>query len=260
MTNVRTYQEIFDGANAIINRVFSVLDLTSPKKMQAVANEGFGKVLQIVDDMIDEQSDENKIAKLTDIRNNERFLRKALIDAFMELGIIAKVKKNNDVQQVARTEINEDALGKEDNPDNTWDKFTLEHQRKENSTLSTKMFLRQIPVYSKHYLEDGTVQYTLERDDYGTVKMHDADKAWRRMIDTLWACESYSDMDQNGKYSPTSIMGIVSSYKNIDPFFYGLFEKLQSLDFSGEYGDMQLKSQILSTLNSHKTQVQVITI
>jgi hypothetical protein len=54
MTNVRTYQDIFDGTNAVINRVFSILDLTSPKKMQAVANNGFGKVLQIVDDMIGE--------------------------------------------------------------------------------------------------------------------------------------------------------------------------------------------------------------
>lgn len=260
MTNIRTYQDIFDGTNAIINRVFSVLDLTSPKKMQAVANSGFGKVLQIVDDMIGEQSDENKIAKLQDIRSNERFLRKALIDAFMELGIVAKVRKSSDVRKTERNEINEDALKKEDDPDNTWDKFTLSSQRKENASLNTKMFLRQIPVYQKQYLDDGSVQYNLDRDDYGTVKMYDSDQAWRKIIDTLWMCDSYSEMDENGKYSPTSIMGIVESHKNIDPFFYSLFIKLQDLDMSGEFGDTQLKSQILTTVNSSKTQVQIIII
>ena len=260
MTNVRTYQDIFDGTNAIINRVFAVLDLTSPKKMQAVANNGFGKVLQIVDDMIGEQSDENKIAKLQDIRANERFLRKALIDAFMELGIIAKVKKSSDVQKVERTEINEDGLKKEDDPDNTWDKFTLTSQRKENASLNTKMFLRQIPIYQKQYLDDGSPQYNLDRDDYGTVKMYDSDQAWRKIIDTLWMCDSYSETDEEGNYSPTSIMGIVESHKNVDPFFYSLFMKLQDLDLSGEFGDIQLKSQILSTVNSSKTQVQIITI
>lgn len=260
MTNVRTYQDIFDGTNAIINRVFAVLDLTSPKKMQAVANSGFGKVLQIVDDMIGEQSDENKIAKLQDIRQNERFLRKALIDAFMELGIVAKVRKSADVQKTERTEINEDALKKENEPDNTWDKFTLTSQRKENASLNTKMFLRQIPIYQKQYLDDGTIQYNLDRDDYGTVKMYDSDQAWRKIIDTLWMCDSYSEIDENGKYSPTSIMGIVDAHRNVDPFFYSLFMKLQDLDLSGEFGDIQLKSQILSTVNSSKTQVQLIVI
>jgi hypothetical protein len=75
----------------------------------------------------------------------------------MELGIVAKVRKSSDVQKTERTEINEDALKKEDDPDNTWDKFTLTSQRKENASLSTKMFLRQIPIYAKHYLDDGTV-------------------------------------------------------------------------------------------------------
>ena len=260
ITHINSYQEIFDGTNAIINRVFSVLDLTSPKKMQAVANDGFGKVLQIVDDMIGEQSDENKILKLQDIRNNERFLRKALIDAFMELGIVAKVKKASDVREVERTEINEDALKKEDNPDNTWDKFHLSSQRKENASLSTKMFLRQIPMYTKQYLDDGDSQYILERDDYGTARMYDSDQAWRKIIDTLWSCDSYSELDENGHYSPTSIMGMVEMYKNIDQFFYGLYKKLQDLEFSGEYGDIQLKSQIFATVNSSKTQVQVIKI
>ena len=260
MTNVRSYQDIFDGTNAVINRVFSVLDLTSPKKMQAVANSGFGKILQIVDDMIGEQSDENKIAKLQDIRANERFLRKALIDAFMELGIVAKVRKATDVQKVQRTEVNEDALKKEDDPDNTWDKFTLSSQRKENASLSTKMFLRQIPIYTKQYLDDGSVQYDLDRDDYGTVRMYDSDQAWRKILDTLWMCDSYSELDENGRYSPTSIMGIVESHKNVDPFFYSLYEKLRDLDLSGEFGDIQLKSQILSTVNSSKAQIQLITI
>jgi hypothetical protein len=238
MTHVRTYQDIFDGTNAIINRVFSVLDLTSPKKMQTIANDGFDKVLQIVDDMIGEQTDENKVLKLQDIRQNEQFLRKALIDAFAELGIIAKVRKASDIQKVERTEINEDSLKKEDDPDNTWDKFTLTSQRKENASLSTKMFLRLIPVYIKHYLDDGTPQYDLERDDYGTVKMYDSDQAWRKIIDTLWMCDSYAELDEDGKYSPTSIMGIVESHKNVDPFFYSLYMKLQDLDLQGEYGDI----------------------
>ena len=260
MSNVRTYQDIFDGTNAIINRVFATLDLTSPKKMQAVAVKGFGKVLQIVDDMIGEQTDENKIAKLQDIRNNEGFLRKALLDAFLELGIVAKVRKAEDVSKTERLEINEDALKKEDEPDNTWDKFTLTNQRKENASLSTKMFLRQIPIYQVHYLDDGTPQYDLDRDDYGTVKMYDSDKAWRKILDALWMCDSYSEMGEDGKYSPTSIMGLVESQKSTEPFFYSLYQKLQDLDMSGEYGDIQLKSQILSTVNSSKTQVQLITI
>lgn len=175
MTNVQSYQDIFDGTNAVLNRVFSTLDLTSPKKMKSVASDGFDKILQIVDEMIDEQSDDNIVLKLQDIRNNERFLKKALIDAFLELGIVAKVKKSSDITKTERNEINEDALKKEDSPDNTWDKFTLTSQRKENASLSTKMFLRLIPIYTKQYLEDGTVEYIPERDKYGTIKMYDPD-------------------------------------------------------------------------------------
>lgn len=260
MTNVQSYQDIFDGTNAVLNRVFSTLDLTSPKKMKSVASDGFDKILQIVDEMIDEQSDDNIVLKLQDIRNNERFLKKALIDAFLELGIVAKVKKSSDITKTERNEINEDALKKEDSPDNTWDKFTLTSQRKENASLSTKMFLRLIPIYTKQYLEDGTVEYIPERDKYGTIKMYDPDQAWRNIIDVLWGCDSYSETDESGNYSPTSLMGIVETYKNISPFFYSLYLKLQDIDLSGEYGDTQLKSQIFSTINSSKTQVQVIKI
>ena len=41
MTNISKYQDILDGMDSVLNRVFSVLDLSSPKKMQRVANEGF---------------------------------------------------------------------------------------------------------------------------------------------------------------------------------------------------------------------------
>jgi hypothetical protein len=55
-------------------------------------------------------------------------------------------------------------------------------------------------------------------------------------------CDSYSELDEDGKYSPTSIMGIVEAHENVDPFFYSLFRKLKDLDLSGKYGDTQLKS------------------
>jgi hypothetical protein len=160
------------------------------------------------------------------------------------LGVTAKVKKITDVRPIELNKTNEDPHEKEDNPENTYDKFTLSYKRKENASLMTKMFLRRIPMYSKHYVYDEeTEQYSPEyvpvRDSYGTHKTYDPDEAWRTMLDALWSCTSFSDMEE-GHYSPYSIMGLVETKKNADPFFYSLFEKLQEIEY--DPNGMQLKS------------------
>lgn len=260
MQGVEKYQDIFEGADAIVSRIFSTMDVSSTKKMNRIVGEGFQEILDMIDDMIGEQSDDSNVLKLQSIRQNEPYIRKLIVEAFAELGVTAKVKKITDVKPVELNKSNEDSHEKEENPENTYDKFTLSYKRKENASLMTKMFLRQIPMYSKHYVYDEDTEqyspeYVPERDSYGTHKTYDPDEAWRTMLDALWSCTSFSDMEED-HYSPYSIMGLVESKKNADPFFYSLFEKLQEIEY--DPNGMQLKSQILSTLNSSKNQVQLI--
>jgi len=206
--------------------------------MQFVANKGFSYILETLDKMIGEQTDEDKRNKLQEIRDNQNILRKSLIDAFMDLGIVAKIRKAEDVREVDRTEIREDALKAEDSPENIWDRVTLQAPRKQNASISTKMFLRRIPKYKKEYYEDGQVAYIPDNDEFGEPKAWNQDEAWRLILDNLWMCDSFSERDEDGNYSPTSIMGIVESQIDTNPFFHALYEKLEDLDYSGDYGDI----------------------
>lgn len=259
LQNMKTYKDILDGTDAIIRRILQKLDISTVKKMREITGSRFDKVLDIVDQMIGEQTDENVVLKLQDLRNNETILRKALIDELLDMGVSVKIKKVEDIRQVPITEENENAFKKEENPETAFDKIEITNKRKDNASLRTKMFLRQIPVYEKIILEDGSPRYVPKRDQYGTIEMYDPDMAWRRILDTLWECDSFGEIDeQTGKYSESSIMGIVEREMYNDTFFYSLYEKLQQLDDYGDFGYTQLKSQIFTTVNSSKNQVAVI--
>jgi hypothetical protein len=108
-----------------MNDVFFNIDLSSPKKMTELATEHFDYILEQIDKMIADQTDEEKVEKLKEIRNHPNIVRKAFIDEMLDFGVIAKVKKLKGVEEQTLTEIKEGATEAEDNPDNVWDKIVL---------------------------------------------------------------------------------------------------------------------------------------
>jgi hypothetical protein len=41
MQGVEKYQDIFEGADAIVSRIFSTMDVSSTKKMNRIISDGF---------------------------------------------------------------------------------------------------------------------------------------------------------------------------------------------------------------------------
>ena len=260
MPHMDSYQEVFDGTDSVIKRVFQQLNIQSIKQMRQLINEpqSFEYVYTVIDEMIDEQSDPLIVEKLNDLKNNKRYLKRAFINSLLQLGIVAKPFKDVNVQQKSSLESGESVTEKENNPENTWDRFTLSFQRKENASLITKLFMRMIPVIKQQYLDDGTVTYYTELDEFGVEKTYDENNAWRVILDNLWEIDSFADIDEKtGLYSDTSLIGMVTNRAKSNMFFYSLLNRLEEL-MEGGIENAQLRSQLFATINSSKSQVQLI--
>lgn len=263
LTNIATHHELFEATDAIVNEILSNLNLDSIEKIRKYSGTKFDDLLDIVDELIGRQADEHSIEILTTIRNNPEIIRRKLIEHMMDLGIRAKVKKMSDVIQNDHIDLGEDpdpeALGTGEQETNKWDILDLTVSKKDNAALRTKMFLRAIPKCHIEYYSDGTREYIDDFSNYGVPKYVPFDEAWNKILNELWSCTSF-DKKINGEYSKNSIMGRATSLAESDPFFYSLKEKLESLNYGEGGGDVQLKSQIFTTISSNKNPVAYVQI
>ena len=268
MTSVEGYRQFYDIGHAIVNYIIDAFNMTNIQEIKKYATgKAFRDILEEIKNFAYMQADPVLSDQIMDFYNNPKAFQRILFDELSKFGIKAKIKT---LRQVKNQEegAGDDATAAEDQPDNTWDKFDLSISRKDNCAFETKMFFSRINMYHKSYLEDGTSVYDQEVDMFGNARHYTFGETWTQLIDSLWMCESYGDLDENGQYKNNSIRGMVKNLVNVSEFWYSVDKMLDTIDDydtdgTGENliaGNTTLKSQIFSTLNGSKNQVAHIRI
>jgi len=95
------------------------------------------------------------------------------------------------------------------------------------------------PVTGKRAIDKTTGRPLIENDMgvLSTKKYVPFNEAWNKILNDLWMSDSYNAKDQNGNYTPTSILGNVERLAKTDPFYESLFTRLEDID-----GDIELQN------------------
>jgi len=137
-----------------------------------------------VDDILKELSEwidssdeitEDKKDILREVLKNPERVKRSIQDEFEELGVTVKVKtikglhkakKNNgqissttDEETGIKESDQDEVLNKEEKPDNTWDVFDFSISKKDNASIRTKLFMKQIPRLERVPGADGKPKY-----------------------------------------------------------------------------------------------------
>jgi hypothetical protein len=208
---------------------------------------------------------------LSDVMKNEDLVKRAIKEAFEELGLTAKIRTLKSLKRAESQEegdpnntdvdpdtVLDEANLKEDAPDNTWDRFDLTISKKDNASVRTKLFMRQIPVLKMQYTEDGQTEFVEDVDEYGLTKTYSFKEAWNLIVDRLWQCESIDDRDKNG-YKKTSLLGIIDNLRKSNNFYESLYRALTNIQ-GNNWDAIVLRSQIYATINSNRPQVSYLKI
>lgn len=195
---------------------------------------------------------------------NEDLVKRAITEAFEELGLTAKIRtlkdyRNKDKKEQEKTTEKADVEDGEFRPDNTWDRFDLAFSKKDNAAIRAKLFMKQIPVLRRVIKKDGTEGEPEEvRDRFGLIETYSFKEAWNLIVENLWQCESIDDRNKDG-YKPTSLMGMIEAKRKSNVFYESLYRQLNSIS-GAQWKDIELRSQIFSTINSNKPQVSYLRI
>ena len=125
--------------------------------------------------------------------SNEHLVKKAIQEAFEELGLTAKIRTLKDYRKKDSKEPEEgvepdpsEDPDAENKPDNTWDRFDLSISKKDNAAVRAKLFMKQIPVLKRIIKKDGTVDYEEVKDRFGNLKTYSFSEAWNLIVENLW--------------------------------------------------------------------------
>lgn len=277
LTHIDTHQELFEGIDTIVNYSMIKANLQTIEDMyDFVKGDMFKQIVRNIDIIIndlkgdfelDELDDEtvHKIEILEDIKNNKDVLKSALAQKFETLGFEAKFKKiskKNQSKQDLTTEVNNETGEKEDGPDNPWDKLELTESRKDNAGTKVKFFLATIPKYVSRLNKKGEIRSYPDVDRFGVPKLWDFDRVWSALCEDLSACDSYAELDKNGKYASHSLRGIVKRLSAVDPLYKAIDAKLDQLDktegHKNSKDDSELKSMLYGIFNAHRNHIQTI--
>ena len=263
MPHIINQNDFFEALDGVINAISYELNLDSIEKIKAYSGRYFEEIIQIIKDLRDSQTDDTNVGILDDIINNPSLIKKALQDYLLSIGVNFKVKKikqtvENSNGEKQTTEItvgtgDEEALEREDNPDNTWDKIELTSSHKDNAALRAKMFLKRVPMLRRTYTQDGGVVYEQVLDRFGTPKYWQYDEVWNLVMNELWSCDTLDAKDENtGKYLPNSIRGKVQKLATANAMFYALDQKFDEIS-----DDIELRSQVFTTISASKNPVMI---
>ena len=268
---ISNHQQYFDASRAIAKKVIQNAGIHTEKDVRKMNHRKYDEIVQEVNEWIKNSEDLSTDDKnlLEDVMKNEQLVRRAITESFEELGLTAKirtfksyVKKTQDTEKNTPEDdfdkVSDEALDKEDSPDNTWDRFDLSISKKDNASIRTKLFMRQIPVLERSYDEEGNVTFTEKRDRFGLIETYSFKEAWNLIVDRLWQCESIDDRDKEG-YKKTSLLGMIESLRASNEFYEALYRALQDIE-GNKWEAIVLRSQIFSTINSNRPQVSYLRI
>lgn len=264
---ISNHQQYFDASQAIARRVIQDANIKTAKDIKKISGKDYQEILNDLTKWINESEDLTEDDKhlLTDVMSNEHLVKKAIQEAFEELGLTAKIRTLKDYRKKDSKEPEEgiepdptqDPDG-ENKPDNTWDRFDLSISKKDNAAVRAKLFMKQIPILKRVIKKDGTVDYEEVKDRFGNIETYSFSEAWNLIVENLWQCESLDEKDANG-YKPTSLMGMIEAKISSNSFYESLYRQLNSIS-GAKWRDIELRSQIYSTINSNKPQVAYLRI
>lgn len=252
--SITSHQQVFEAMEAVVNRIIQTQDISTVKAMRQLISKKSNIINDTIDDMLDIASDDQIIDILNVLKKNPEVMRHAVAEAFSDLGIRVKMKKREQIQKDGEP-IADDATDKENHPDNVWDIYDLSLSKKDGAAVRAKMFFRSIPQMKREWNGDGTYDDVQMLDKYGSPMSVPFDEVWNKLLENLYTAQSLDAVDKKGRYLETSMMGMIQNLAKTDWFFAAVYDKIQQLSNDGEYGDVELRSQIFSTINSSKPQV-----
>lgn len=268
------HQQLMDASAALAKHFISSQKLETERDLKRISGTLVSDIQAYLQNWVETSDDileENKNL-LRDVLKNPERVKQSISEYFEELGLTFKIRKLKDLDKAKRlidtksssleevdSNTENEAEEKEDRPDNTWDVFDLSVSKKDNASIRTKLFMKQIPVLQRNIDDNGKITYTQKRDAFGNEEMWSYSHAWNQITDKLWLCESIDAVDGQGKYLSTSMMGMVERLAKGNVFFAALLDKLTNID-SSKFQNTILKSQLYATINSNKPQVSFLTL
>lgn len=272
---ISNHQQYFDASAAIAKKLIQNAGIYTEKDVRKMKGKDYGDMLKEVQDWIDTSDDLTQDQKnlLSDVMKHEDLVKRAVRESFEELGLTAKIRT---MKSLARAEgesateadpnltdkdpdaVLDEASTKEAAPDNTWDRFDLTISKKDNASVRTKLFMRQIPILKRSYDDKGNVIFVEDTDTFGLTKTYSFKEAWNLIVDRLWQCESIDDKDKNG-YKKTSLLGIIDNLRKSNEFYESLYRALTNIQ-GNNWDSIVLRSQIYATINSNRPQVSYLRI
>lgn len=270
---ISNHQQYFDASVAIARKLIQNAGIYTEKDVRKMKGKNYGEMLKEIQEWIKTSPDLSTDNKnlLSDVMKNEDLVKRAVKEAFEELGLTAKIRTMKSLKRTESQEggnpnttdrdpdaVVDEASLKENAPDNTWDRFDLTISKKDNASVRTKLFMRQIPILKMQYTEDGQTEFVEDVDEYGLTKTYSFKEAWNLIVDRLWQCESIDDKDKNG-YKKTSLLGIIDNLRKSNNFYESLYRALTNIQ-GNNWDVIVLRSQIYATINSNRPQVSYLEI
>ena len=255
LNGINSYKDFNDIATAIGFDIISEYDITTIGKLRMASDDSTDIFREhLMTKMANATDPDAKVVYQTILDNPAAFAR-VIHDLYQQLGIDATLQKEKAHEQ---TEKRDD--GDPDTPVDGHLENQFEVSKKANVAFRAKLFLMQNkkghfvldPVTGKRAIDKTTGRPLIENDMgvLSTKKYVPFNEAWNKILNDLWMSDSYNAKDQNGNYTPTSILGNVERLAKTDPFYESLFTRLEDID-----GDIELQNQIFTTVCSQKPQI-----
>lgn len=255
LNGINSYKDFNDIATAIGFDIISEYDITTIGKLRMASDDSTDIFREhLMTKMTNATDPDAKVVYQTILDNPAAFAR-VIHDLYQQLGIDATLQKDKAHEQ---TEKRDD--GDPDTPVDGHLENQFEVSKKANVAFRAKLFLMQNkkghfvldPVTGKRAIDETTGRPLIENDMgvLSTKKYVPFNEAWNKILNDLWMSDSYNAKDQNGNYTPTSILGNVERLAKTDPFYESLFTRLEDID-----GDIELQNQIFTTVCSQKPQI-----
>lgn len=280
LEGIDSSDDLFRSLSAVVRKLMADFNIDSVEKMKSLSGEIAGtrgvtkhdivdKIYQMMDDDNVTDSSADMLQALCD---NPELVFHALTQEFAKFGVRVTFEKGQDntkidestgetINRVEGAVEKNEAKRRENSDTFTYDQMRLTVSKKENAAMLTKMFFWSIPSLKKEVLRNGESVTTEELDEFGSQKFYDFNQAWTKILTDLWMCTSLDDKYESndkghkvGEYKNSSIFGRVQQLAAADVFYEALMRKLKSIS-EGDNVNVQLRSQIFSTINSYKSQV-----
>ena len=261
-TNIQNYHQYYQCAKLLCNKVMEGLDLSSVSKLKNYSKEDFDAIFDGIQQQIESDPESENSKLLQDVVNNKDAFYKTISTMLKTFSIDVKHKKLKLDADISTGKDNGDVA------DNIYDIDHMEVSKKINVGFKAKLFFSTIPMYDVKTDKNGNLQYVPNVDAlFGSQNYWSFSKGWNKIMSELWNCDNFDAIDsETGQYTSTSLVRMVQRLsRSGDKFFHALEEKIEPLideeDESMSLEEkLEIKTQILNTIQSSKNRITVLSI